>query len=151
MLDIALRIDPSCRHPHQQRLAIAYRLAERILARHGDAVAAIVVVGSTAIGAVGPFSDIDVRAVTHIISGTVPCTGQVMYNSAEALWSVLLEIVEELGLRWQGVRAAGMRPEGSPLSIEMPRAAPTSRGSHHFYRLRIPLRARPGRTVLAAR
>jgi hypothetical protein len=34
------------------------------------------------------------------ISGAVPCSDQVMYDSAEELWSGLIWIIEELGLRW---------------------------------------------------
>ncbi len=35
-----------------------------------------------------------------LISGVVPASDQVMYDSAEQLWSGLVRITEELGLPW---------------------------------------------------
>jgi len=89
-VDVILRKDLGPGHSHQQRLAIARRLAERVLARHGGAVVAIVVFGSTAVGADGPYSDLDVTVVTHEDLGThskcYPCEGlqiNLDYQTAE--------------------------------------------------------------------
>jgi kanamycin nucleotidyltransferase len=78
-MDVALRKDLSGGHSHQHRLAIARQLAGRIVARHGEVVVAIVVFGSTAIGADGPYSDLDVTVVTRVDLGDqskcYPCEG----------------------------------------------------------------------------
>ena len=79
MMNVSLRQDLITRHSHQQRLAVAHGLADAIRARHGDSVVAIVVVGSTAVGSDGPFSDLDVTAVTREDLGNhskcYPCEG----------------------------------------------------------------------------
>jgi hypothetical protein len=79
MMHLAARKDLDAGHSHQERLAVARQLAGRILARHGEAVVAIVIVGSTAVGADGPYSDLDVTAVTREDLGdqskSYPCEG----------------------------------------------------------------------------
>lgn len=69
-MEAILRKDIHAGHSHQQRLMIANQLAGRILSRHGEAVAAIVVFGSTAADADGPYSDLDITVVTHADLGS---------------------------------------------------------------------------------
>jgi hypothetical protein len=64
-MNVIVRKGLSAGHSHQHRLAVARQLAGRVLARHGEAVVAIVLCGSTAVGADGPYSDLDVTVVTR--------------------------------------------------------------------------------------
>ncbi|MCL6642431.1 MAG: hypothetical protein K6T71_03805 [Candidatus Bipolaricaulota bacterium] len=49
---------------HEDRLAVARDLAQRILAKHGDAVLGIAIYGSLARGADTPYSDIELKVIT---------------------------------------------------------------------------------------
>jgi hypothetical protein len=64
-MDVAVRKDVGPGHSHEHRLAVARRLAARVLDRHGEAVVAIALVGSAATGADGPYSDLDVTVMTR--------------------------------------------------------------------------------------
>ncbi len=52
-------------YTNQQRLEIARQLAQLVKERHGNAIAAVVVCGSTSVGLDGPYSDLDMTVVTY--------------------------------------------------------------------------------------
>lgn len=64
-MDIRLRENLPAGVSHEQRLAVAQELATRVVTRHSSAVAAIAIRGSTAVGADGPYSNLDVIVVTY--------------------------------------------------------------------------------------
>jgi kanamycin nucleotidyltransferase len=64
-MDIRLRDNLPAGVSHEQRLAVARELASRVVAQHGEAVAAITIYGTTSIGVDGPYSDLDMTIVTY--------------------------------------------------------------------------------------
>ena len=50
---------------HQDRLDAARRLSALIVEKHSDAIAAVVIAGSTAVNCDGPYSDLDMTVVTY--------------------------------------------------------------------------------------
>ncbi len=64
-MDIRLRDDLPAGVSHEQRLCVARELASRVVAKHGAAIAAIAIYGTTSINVDGPYSDLDMTIVTY--------------------------------------------------------------------------------------
>ncbi len=75
-MDIRLRDDLPAGVSHEQRIAVARELAARIVARHGPAVAAIAIYGTTSINADGPYSDLDMTISVRSATPPSPATGR---------------------------------------------------------------------------
>jgi kanamycin nucleotidyltransferase len=96
---------------HDQRVALANEIAERILAEYGEQIVAIAVYGSTAKGEDGPYSDLDIWVATtsefpkddvHLVYRDV--TVDLSYVPAERL----LQDARRVGPYWP-VQAGSLR------------------------------------------